>query len=83
MAVSADTLFAAEYESLRAAPDLPAAVDAATSAQWIRGVLDRQIPLPKPIADQLACCLHASGYAEDLNQAKAFVAVEAYNLTLA
>lgn len=79
----ADTLFAAEYESLRAAPDLPAAVDAATTAHWIRSVLERQIPLPKPIADQLACCLHASGYAEDLNQAKAVVAVEAHSLTLA
>ncbi len=79
----ADTLFAAEYEGPRAAPDLPAAIDAATTAQWIRRMLDRQIPLPKPITDQLACCLHASGYAENLNQAKAVVAVEAHSLALA
>ena len=58
-----------------AAPE-PAAADAATTARWIRQVLDRQIPLPKPIANQLACCLVASGYTEDLCQAKAVVAVE-------
>lgn len=72
-----DILFEAEHESLRALPNLPEAADAASTARWIRRVLDKQIPLPKPIANQLACLLYASGYAEDLNQAKAIVAVEA------
>ena len=71
-----EALFEAEHESRRVAPDLPGAADAATTAQWIRRVLDRQIPLPKPLANQLACCLVASGYAEDLCQAKAVVALE-------
>ena len=71
-----DILFDSEHDSLRALPDLPDAMDAASTAQWIQGVLDKHIPLPKPIANQLACCLYASGYAEDLNQAKAVVAVE-------
>jgi anthranilate phosphoribosyltransferase len=75
-----DVLFEAEHESLRALPDLPDAADAACTAQWIRRVLDKQAPLPKPIANQLACCLFASGYAEDFNQAKAIVAVEATGL---
>jgi anthranilate phosphoribosyltransferase len=75
-----DVLFEAEHESLRALPDLPEAADAASTAQWIRRVLDKQAPLPKPIANQLACCLYASGYAEDFNQAKAIVAVEATGL---
>lgn len=75
-----DVLFEAEHESLRALPDLPDAADAASTAKWIRRVLDKQIPLPKPIANQLACCLYASGYAEDFNQAKAIVAVEATGL---
>jgi len=44
-------------------------------------VLDKQLPLPKPLANQLACCLYASGYAEDFNQAKAIVAVEGNGLT--
>ena len=71
-----DVLFEAEHDSLRALPNLPEAIDAAATAAWIRRVLDHQLPLPKPIANQLACCLLASGYAEDLNQAKAIVAVE-------
>lgn len=74
---AADVLFEAEHESLRALPSLPEACDAASTARWIRRVLDKQLPLPKPIANQLACLLYASGYAEDFNQAKAIVAVEA------
>jgi anthranilate phosphoribosyltransferase len=76
----ADILFEAEHESLRALPNLPDASDAASTAKWIRRVLDKQLPLPKPIANQLACLLYASGYAEDFNQAKAIVAVEATGL---
>jgi anthranilate phosphoribosyltransferase len=59
---------------------LPDAADAASTAKWIRRVMDKEIALPKPIANQLACCLYASGYAEDFNQAKAIVAVEATGL---
>lgn len=71
-----DVLFEAEHDSLRTLPSLPEANDAATTAHWIRRVLDKQLPLPKPVANQLACLLFASGYAESLNQAKAIVAVE-------
>ncbi len=77
LAGSSTMLFDAERESLRALPNLPEAADAATTAQWIRRVLDKQVPLPLPIANQLACCLYASGQAEDFNQAKAIVAIEA------
>lgn len=76
----ADLLFEAEHESLRALPNLPESPDAVATARWIRRVLDKQVPLPKPIANQLACLLYASGYADDLNQAKAIVAVEATGL---
>ena len=72
-----DVLFEAEHDSLRALPHLPEAADAASTAVWIGRVLDRQVPLPKPIANQLACCLFASGFAEDFSQAKAIVAVAA------
>jgi len=75
-----DALFEAEHESLRALPNLPEASDAVSTAKWIRRVLDKQVPLPKPIANQLACLLFASGYAEDFNQAKAIVAVESTGL---
>lgn len=77
-----DVLFEAEHDSLRSLPNLPESSDAATTAKWISRVLDKQIPLPKPIANQLACLLQASGYAEDLNQAKAIVAVEATGLVV-
>lgn len=71
-----DTLFEAEHESLKSLPQLPEAADAKTTAQWIRHTLDEHGPVPLPILHQLACCLYASGYAEDFNQAKAIVAVE-------
>lgn len=77
-----DVLFEAEHESLRAIPNLPEANDAVSTAKWIRRILDKQVPLPKPLANQLACLLYASGYAEDFNQAKAIVAVEATGLIM-
>jgi len=71
-----DVLFDAEHDSLKALPNLPESNDAVATAKWTRRVLDSQLPLPVPIANQLACCLYASGYVEDFNQAKAIVAVE-------
>jgi anthranilate phosphoribosyltransferase len=71
-----ETLFEAEHDSLKALPHLPDEADAVATAIWIRKVLDGHIPLPQPIANQLAACLFACGYAEDFNQAKAIVAVE-------
>lgn len=73
-------LFDAEHDSLRSLPNLPDEADAQTTAQWIRRLMDDHLPLPSPIANQLACCLYACGYAEDFNQAKAIVAVESASL---
>lgn len=78
-----DLMFEAEHDSLRALPNLPEGADAAFTAQWTRRVLDNHLPLPLPIANQLACCLYACGYAEDFNQAKAIVAVEGAGLSAA
>jgi len=77
-----EILFEAEHDSLRGLPNLPEAIDAASTARWMRRVLDKQLPLPKPIGNQLACLLYASGYADDLNQAKAIVAVEATGMAM-
>ncbi len=71
-----DVLFEAEHDSLKTLPNLPESCDAKTSADWVRRVLEGEMALPSPIANQLACCLYASGYADDFNQAKAIVAVE-------
>ena len=80
---AADVLFEAEHDSLRTLPGLPEAIDAAATARWTRRVLDHQLPLPKPIANQLACCLFASGYTESLARAKAIVAVDANGVAAA
>ncbi len=77
-----DILFEAEHDSLKALPNLPDGADAAATAQWTRRVLDDHLALPLPIANQLACCLYACGYAEDVNQAKAIVAVEGNGLAV-
>lgn len=71
------TLFQAEHDSLKSLPHLPDACDAASTVEWLRQVLHGDIPVPPPLANQLACCLYASGYADDFNQAKAIVALEA------
>ncbi len=71
-----EVLFDAEHDSIKTLPNLPEACDAKTTAGWIRAVMAGEIALPSPIANQLACCLFVSGYADDLNQAKAIVAVE-------
>lgn len=71
-----DVLFEAEHDSLKTLPNLPDSCDAKTAADWTRKVLAGEVALPSPIANQLACCLFASGYADDFNQAKAIVAVE-------
>lgn len=74
---SCNTLFEAEHDSLKSLPHLPEASDTASTVDWTRHVLNGEIPVPPPLANQLACCLYASGYADDFNQAKAIVALEA------
>ncbi|WP_319237540.1 DNA-binding protein YbiB [uncultured Propionivibrio sp.] len=72
-----DLLFDAEHESLRAMPHLPEDCDVHSTVTWTQAVLAGTVAMPAPLANQLACCLYASGYADDFNQAKAIVAVEA------
>ena len=78
-----DVLFEAEHDSLKTLPHLPETVDALTTADWIRRVLAGESALPPPLANHLACCLYACGYCDDLNQAKAIVAVEGFGLAAA
>ena len=78
-----DILFEAEHDSLRNLPQLPAGCDAPATVGWMRRVLAGEVPLPLPIANQLACCLHACGRARDFHQAKALVAVDCNRLALA
>ena len=77
---NAQILFEAEGGPVKSIPTLPAAIDAATTAAWIKGTLVGEAPVPLPIVNQLACCLYGSGYTNDMNQAKAIVAVETSSL---
>lgn len=76
-------LFDAETAALKHAATLPHGVDAHSTAAWIRRALCGEAPLPLPLVNQIACCLYAAGCTEDLNQAKAIVAVETGSLAAA
>ena len=75
-------LFDAE-SAVRHPAALPAALDARTVAAWIRRAMAGAVPLPLPLVNQIACCLHGAGYTDDMNQAKAIVAVEIGGLAAA
>ena len=72
-----DVLFEAEQDSLKTLPDLPMVYDAQSTADWTRKVLAGEVGLPRPIANQLACCLLASGKVDDLARAQALVTADA------
>jgi len=69
-------LFDAEVAVLKHPVALPAQHDAHTVADWIRRALAGEVPVPLPLVNQIACCLYGAGYTDDMNQAKAIVAVE-------
>ena len=73
-------LFDAETATLKHPATLPAAIDAHTVAAWIRRTMSGEVPLPLPLVNQIACCLYGAGYTDDINQAKAIVAIEAGGL---
>jgi len=76
-------LFDAETVTLKHSVTLPDAVDAQTVAAWIRRAMAGEVPLPLPLVNQVACCLYGVGYTDDMNQAKAIVAVETGSLAAA
>ena len=73
-------LFEEEVGPVKPVSGLPAAIDAHTTAAWMRHALAGETPIPHPLVNQLACCLYACGYTDDMNQAKAIAAVEAGSL---
>jgi anthranilate phosphoribosyltransferase len=73
---SRSVLFEPESSTLGWRFDLPKPGDVAATAQWIRRAVAGDVPMPHPLVNQLACCLFASGYAADMNQAKAIAAME-------
>jgi anthranilate phosphoribosyltransferase len=71
----ARVLFDEDEPGQRRSPALPFALDARATAMWIRQAYDGARLVPTPIVNQLAACLHAVGYCEDFNQAKALAAI--------
>jgi anthranilate phosphoribosyltransferase len=45
-------------------PELPSAIDAASTANYIRAVLSGDFPVPEPIQQQLACILRLAAEIE-------------------
>lgn len=76
---AAQVLFEEEVGPVDSA-GLPVAIDARATAEWIQLALAGQAPIPHPLVNQLACCLYACGYTDDMHQAKAIAAVEAGGL---
>lgn len=74
-------LFPAEAGPVQPVGGLPVSTDAAATARWIRQALAGEAPIPHPLVNQVACCLYACGYTEDMNQAKAIAAVETSSLS--
>lgn len=52
--------------------------DARATGKWINEVMHDHLALPLPIRNQLAACLYAAGYTEDLNQARAITAINGF-----
>jgi anthranilate phosphoribosyltransferase len=78
-----EVLFEAEVGPVRVFSGLPESVETSATAEWIRNALAGKVPIPYPIVNQLACCLYACGYTDDMNQAKAIAAVETGSLAAA
>jgi anthranilate phosphoribosyltransferase len=53
-------------------------LDARATGAWISDVMHDHVSLPLPIRNQLAACLYAAGYTEDLNQARAITAINGF-----
>jgi anthranilate phosphoribosyltransferase len=70
-------LFEEDRMPLRQNLVLPAPLDAAATAAWIRQACEGARPVPTPIVNQLAATLYATGYCSEFNQAKALAAIAA------
>ncbi|HMA11405.1 MAG TPA: DNA-binding protein YbiB [Steroidobacteraceae bacterium] len=67
-----------EAQSIASEPANLPALDARATGAWTGQVMREHLPLPLPIRNQLAVCLYAAGYTEDLNQARAITALDGF-----
>jgi anthranilate phosphoribosyltransferase len=78
-----ETLFESEAGAVKPMGAPSANIDAQSTAAWIERAMSGEVPIPHPLVNQLACCLYAGGYTDDMNQAKAIAAVETGSLSTA
>ena len=76
-----ELLFDVEAGAVKPVPGMPGNIDAQSTAGWIERAMSGEVPIPHPLVNQLACCLYAGGYTDDMNQAKAIAAVETGSLS--
>ena len=69
-------LVEAEEGVIASVPQLPEEMDAGVTAGWIRRVLAGEVPVPRPILTQVACCLVAAGAFPDMASALKSVSKE-------
>jgi anthranilate phosphoribosyltransferase len=74
-----EVLFEQEHMTVDDVPVTPHDLEATATAAYMRSILDGEHSMPLPVANQIACCLYGCGYADDLSQAKAIVAVQTRN----
>ena len=72
-----------EAQSAASVPMNLPELDARATGAWIDAVMRNHLPLPLPIRNQLAVCLFAAGYTEDLNQARAITAISGFGRAVA
>jgi anthranilate phosphoribosyltransferase len=67
-----------EAQSASSVPANLPEMDARATGAWTDQVIRDHLPIPLPIRNQLAVCLFAAGYTEDLNQARAITAINGF-----
>lgn len=55
-----------------------ASCDARVTGAWVRSVVERGQSIPLPLRNQLAACLYAAAYTDDLNQARAITSISGF-----
>ncbi len=74
---SRTVLFDEDSAQPRRSVVLPAPTDVTATASWIKQACEGARAVPHPLVNQLAACLHGTGYCDDFNQAKALAAIAA------
>jgi anthranilate phosphoribosyltransferase len=67
----------AAQQAMSVTPDMSPG-DARTTGVWVREVMEGNQGIPLALRSQLAACLYAAGYTDDLNQARAITSINGF-----